>query len=152
MRKRTPTILSLATVAVFGGASFWLAASTAAQTVHLPADAGDLSNTAAIEVKDGSGAVVLRGQFVEQPEDDDDVERKAQLIGSGPSAQAAGEAEIEVSKSNDGVDQELEVSVSNLTPGATYSVVLDSRPIGTFQTNEDGKGEVEFTSPPAAKP
>ena len=42
--------------------------------------AGDLSNVAAIEIRDGGGAVVLRGQFVEQPEHDDDVERKAQLM------------------------------------------------------------------------
>ena len=65
-------------------------------------------------MKDSAGTVVLRGNFVEVPEDDDDVERKAELIGA---AGATGEAEIEVSKTNNQLEQEVEVSVSKLTPG-----------------------------------
>ena len=59
-------------------ASVWVQGTIAAQSneASLPADVGDLSNAATVEVKDSTGAVVLTGHFVEAPEDDDDVERK----------------------------------------------------------------------------
>lgn len=80
------------------------------------------------------------------PEDDDDVERKATLTGSGPSVKGTGEAEIEVSRNNNRLDQELEVSVSNLAPDATYTVFIDAKQLGTFRTNQNGKAEMELTT------
>jgi hypothetical protein len=74
------------------------------------------------------------------------VERKATLTGSGATANATGEAEIEVARTSNRLDQEVEVSVSNLSPGVTYTVVIDAKQLGTFQTNQNGKGELELTT------
>ena len=152
MTKRTRMILMLALLAVGGTASIWMAGSIAAQGPHLPADAGDLSNAATIEVKDAAGAVVLRGHFVEVPEDDDEVERKAELIGSGANAKATGQAEVEVSRQAGGLRQELEVSVTNLMPGVAYTVFVDARLMGTFQTTKDGRAELELKTARVKQP
>jgi hypothetical protein len=153
MTERIRTVLIVATILVSGGAaSIWLGGSIAAQERFLPADIGDLSNCVRIEVKDGSGAVALRGHFVEQPEDDDDIERKAELIGSGTTAAATGQAEVEISRTDNRLDQEVEVSVNHLTPGATYAVFVDEKPLGTFQTDKDGKAELELATAPVRQP
>jgi hypothetical protein len=145
--KRTRNILLLAVVLTAGiVGSVWLQDTIAAQSheASLPADVGDLSNATTVEVKDSMGAVVLRGHFVEVPEDDDDLERKAKLTGSGATANATGEAEVEVQRTGNRLDQEVEVSASNLAPGATYSVFVDAKQVGTFETNKDGKAELEL--------
>ncbi len=145
MTKRTRMILLLVVMLVTGGiGSVWLQDTIAAQSneASLPEDVGDLSNAITVEVKDSTGTVVMRGHFVDSPEDDDDVERKATLTGT--TAKATGEAEIEVSRNNNRLDQEVEVSVSNLAPDATYTVFVDAKQLGTFQTNKNGKAEMEL--------
>jgi hypothetical protein len=152
MKKRTRLILMLTALLIGGGvASALLVDTLDAQGVALPADTPDLSNASLVEVKDGSGLVVLAGQLNEIPEDDDDVERKAELRGSGISAGATGFAEVEVTKTNNQIDQEVELSVSKLAAGATYSVLVDGKQLGTFQTNKDGNAEIELTTPEVKK-
>jgi len=149
MAKRTRMILLLVVMSVTAGiTSVWLQETIAAQSneASLPEDVGDLSNATTVEVKDSTGTVVLRGYFVDSPEDDDDLERKATLTGSGTTAKATGEAEIEVSRSNIRLDQEVEVAISNLAPDATYMVFIDAKQLGTFQTNKNGKAEMELTT------
>jgi hypothetical protein len=149
MMKRRRMILLLVVMVMTGGiAAVWLQDTIVAQSneASLPEDVGDLSNATTVEVKDSTGAVVLRGHFVDSPEDDDDVERKATLTGGGTTAKATGEAEIEVSRSNNRLDQEVEVSVSNLDPAATYTVFVDAKQLGTFQTNQNGKAELELAT------
>jgi hypothetical protein len=148
MRKRTKMIALLAAMVMTAAITFVWVQGTIAAEAPLPAGVGDLSNASTVEIKDNSGAVVLRGHFVEMPEDDDDVERKAILTGSGPTAKATGEAEVEVSRTNNVLDQEVEVSVENLAPGATYTVFIDAKQLGTFQTNQNGKAELELTTAP----
>jgi len=135
-----------------GVGSVWLVDTLDAQSVALPAGTGDLSNASLLEVKDAAGTLVLSGHFVEVPEDDDDIERKAELRGSGASVKATGQAEVEVSKVDNRLDQEVEVSVSDLTPGTAYTVFVDGKPLGTFQTNKSGKGELELNTPQEKKP
>lgn len=79
MTKRTRIILLLVVMLVT--ASVWVQDTLAAQSneASLPEDVGDLSNATTVEVMDSTGTVVLRGHFVDSPEDDDDVERKATL-------------------------------------------------------------------------
>jgi hypothetical protein len=153
MTKRTRMSLLFGAILTIGGASVWFTVSVLAQgsTTLLASDVGDLSNSTTVEVKDASGAVVLRGNFVEAPEDDDDVERKATLTGSGSHANAKGEAEIEVSRTDAGLDQEVELSVSSLAPGASYTMVVDAKALTTFQTDKEGKAEIELATPPGAK-
>jgi hypothetical protein len=147
MTKRTRTVLLLVVMLVTGGiASIFMQDTIAAQgnEAALPEDVGDLSNATTVEVKDSAGTVVLRGHFVDSPEDDDDVERKATL--TGINAKATGQAEIEVSRNNNRLDQEVEVSVTNLAPDATYTVFVDAKQVGTFQTNKNGKAEMELAT------
>jgi len=153
MSKRTRLIPLLCTLLTVGGiTSIRLVDTLHAQENTLPAETGDLSNASTVEVKEASGAVVLSGHLVEVPEDDDDLERKAELTGSGTSAKATGLVEVEVSKTNNRLDQEVEVSVSNLTPGATYAVFIDGRQLGTFQTNKAGSGKLELDTPTVKTP
>jgi hypothetical protein len=152
MKKRTRTILLMGALLTVGAVtSVGLIDTLDAQGVALPADTGDLSNASTVEVKDSNGAVVLSGHFVEIPEDDDDLERKAELKGSGASAAATGHAEVEVSKTDNRLDQEVEVSVASLAPGATYAVFVDGKQLGTFQTNKNGRGELELAMPKVKK-
>jgi hypothetical protein len=133
-------------LAVGAATSVGLVDTLRAQTGSLPADTGDLSNASTIEVKDANGAVVLSGHFVEVPEDDDDIERKAELKGSGANANATGQAEVEVSKTNNRLDQEVEVSVSNLAAGTAYAVFVDGKQLGTLQTDKNGRGVLELNT------
>jgi hypothetical protein len=150
MKTRTRMMVLVGALLAGGSAttSVWLVDTLDAQSIALPADAGDLSNASTVEVKDSNGTVVLMGHFADVPEDDDDLERKAELKGSGASAKATGQAEVEVSKTDNRLDQEVEVSVSDLVPGATYAVFIDGKQLGTFQTNKNGRGELELNTPP----
>jgi len=152
MTKRSRMTLLLVVMLMTGGiASVLLQNTIAAQSneASLPEDIGDLSNATTLEVKDSTGTVVLRGHFVDAPEDDDDLERKATLTGN--TATITGTAEIEVSRTNNLLDQEVEVSVSNLAPNTAYTVFVDAKQVGTFQTNKSGKAEMELTTAPARK-
>ena len=146
MTKGRRLVFLLAALVAVGGAAFGLADAAEAQSFALPADVGDLSNASTIEVKDSAATVVLLGRFVEQPEDDDDVERKAELQGSGATASATGAAEVEVSRNGNELDQEVELSVTNLTPAATYAIVVDGKQLASFQANKEGKAEIELSS------
>jgi hypothetical protein len=151
MTKRTRILLLVAMLATGGIAAVWLQDTITAQSndASLPADVGDLSNATTLEVKDSTGTVVLRGHFVDSPEDDTDLERKATLTGS--TANVTGQAEIEVSRNDNRLDQEVEVSVSNLAPNTAYTVFVDAKQLGTFQTNKSGKAELELTTAPVRK-
>src|SRR5688572_20139291 len=74
--------------------------------------------------------------------DDRRVERKATLTGSGTAATAKSEAEVEVSRSNNRLDQDVEMSVSNLTPGVTYTVLIDATQVGTFTTDKNVRAAI----------
>jgi hypothetical protein len=146
-------LLLLGALVIVGSVTFvWLVDTLEAQTVALPADTADLSNASTVEVKDANGTVVLAGHLVEVPEDDGDLERKAELKGGGTHANATGKVEIEVSRANNRLDQEVEVSVSNLAPGQTYAVFIDGKQFGTFQTNKRGSGELELNTPAVRTP
>jgi hypothetical protein len=103
---------------------------------------GNFANATTAEVRDGQGQVVLRGQFAPVDEDDDDVERKATLTATGADADAAGEAEVEYEKDTPAV-QEVEFSVRNVQPGATYTFVIDGTDVATATADNRGRAEVE---------
>ncbi len=113
----------------------------------------DFTNAAIAEVRDAQGAVVLRGEFVLNEEDDDDTERKAVLKAAGPVAEAVGEAEVEFPRTGD-IVQEIEFSVKHLTPRAKYTFVIDGQAVTTAATGGDGSGSVELKVklPAAATP
>jgi hypothetical protein len=79
-----------------------------------------------------------------------DVEGEATLAATGVDADAAGKAEVEVSATRGGVvRKELEVEVSNLTPGGDFSLFVDGQQVAVFKTDARGAVELEMTNGPA---
>ena len=109
-----------------------------------PAQVGDYTNAATAEVKDAQGQVILRGQFVQADEEDDDIERKATLRAAGSDADAAGEAEVEYASSG-AAQQEVEFSIRNVDPKAAYTFVIDGRDVATATANDKGRASLEWT-------
>ena len=107
---------------------------------------GDFSNAAVAEVRDAQGQVVLRGQFVQIEEDDDDTERKATLEPTGVDADATGTAEVEFSKTAP-ADQEIEFSIRNVQPGAAFTFVIDGKDVAMATADGRGRAEVELAVP-----
>ena len=112
-------------------------------SAQAPAVSGDFSNAALAEVRDSQGQVILRGQFQAVDEDDDDVERKAELKPAGSDADAAGEAEIEFDKDGS-ANQEVEFSIRNVQSGAVFTFVIDGQDVATATANDKGAVEVEL--------
>ena len=109
-----------------------------------PAQVGDYTNAATAEVKDAQGQVILRGQFVQADEEDDDIERKATLRAAGSDADAAGEAEVEYASSG-AAQQEVEFSIRNVDPKAAYTFLIDGRDVATATANDKGRASLEWT-------
>ena len=151
MSKRMRTIPALMRLAIGGGALLLLGGVMAAQVqeLHLPADVENLSKAKVLEIRDSKGASVLCGQLILQPIEGDETEREADLITCGEATKATGEAEVEVTKTATGIDQEVEVSVLHLAPETTYSIYIDSKLLGTFKTNKSGAADVEIKTAPA---
>ncbi len=61
---------------------------------------------------------------------------------SGGENAPKGKAKFDV----DGLEQEIEVRVENVTPGAPLVVTLDDKEVGTTRADEDGKAELELKS------
>jgi hypothetical protein len=108
-----------------------------------PAPAGDFTNAATAQVRDSQGQVVLQGQFMPPVEEDGGLERRATLAATGGDADAAGEAEVEFAKTAP-TEQEVEFSVTNLAPGATFTFVIDGIDIAAATTDRRGRAEVEL--------
>lgn len=107
-----------------------------------PAITGDFTNAAVAEVRDAQGETVLSGQF-QVADDDDDVERKAVLAPKGADTDARGEAEVEFSKDAPAT-QEVEFSIRNVSPNATFTFVIDGTPVATAKADARGRAEVEL--------
>ena len=108
-----------------------------------PARTGDFTNAGTAEVKDAQGQVILRGQFQKADEEDDDIERKAALQATGSDADAVGEAEVEYASSG-AAEQEVEFSIRNVEPNATYTFVIDGRDVGTAKSDGRGRAALEW--------
>lgn len=106
----------------------------------------DYSNAAVAEVRDASSTVILSGVFAEHVEEDDDIERKAWLEPNGADADAIGQAEVEIDQGSS-ASQEVEVSIRNVQPNATYTFLIDGREVTRMKTNARGRAEVELKSP-----
>ena len=139
MKDRRQMIPAVGLVATIGAAAY-MVVQLSGQTMPPTAD---FTNAAIAEVRDAQGQLVLSGQFQVADEDDDDVERTAALAPTGVDADATGEAEIEFSR-NDPSEQEIEFSVRNVSPGATFTFVIDGTDVATVTANARGRAEVEL--------
>lgn len=125
-------------VVTIAGASY-MTVRTAGQEA---APAIDLTKAATAEVRDGQGQVVLRGQFVEVNDEDEDFERKAALEPANGQSGATGEAEVEFAKLKP-TKQEVEFTARNLQAAATYAFLIDGHVVATAAADRRGEVEVE---------
>ena len=109
--------------------------------------AADFTNALVAQVRNAQGHVVLSGKFAVNEEDDDDIERKAPLVASSAAAGASGEAEVELSGSGAGRKQEVEFAVKGVTPGATYTFVIDGKVFATVTADSRGRASFERDVP-----
>lgn len=110
---------------------------------QLPANIADLNTVSSVEVRADSGTAVLSGTFGAPTVNGDETERAATLA---PAAgqKGAGSAEIEIVRTGDAVERELEIDVEGLNPRATYTIFVDGQQVSSFQTDENGAAEVEL--------
>jgi hypothetical protein len=124
-------------------AAAYLAVRFNAQTPTI--QSSDFRNAATAEVRDEQGAIVLRGAFMLEEEEDDDIERKAALA-TVTSGEVMGEAEVEFATEIP-VDQEVEFAARGLVPGAAYTLIVDGREVARVNADERGRIAVEFDVP-----
>ena len=100
---------------------------------------GDLTAAKAVELVDSSGQVLMRGTFSAPPASNGSkIERTAELTratGNGP----AGEAEIEIERSNGISEEEFLIKAEDLPYPASCRVMVDGNEIAAFSTSRDGK-------------
>ena len=126
-------------------------AATIAATMYLvvqlngqgTAAGADFTNAASAQVRDAQVRIVLQGQFTAMEQDDEDVERRATLAPTGVDADAAGEAEVEFAMTAP-KKQEIEFSVENLEPGATFTFMIDNTDVATATADRRGRADVEI--------
>ena len=106
------------------------------------APTGDFTNASTAFVRDAQGQTVLQGQFLAPVEEDGGLERRATLAPAGSDADAAGEAEVEFAKTG-ATMQEVEFTVRNLQPEATFVFAIDGTDIASVKTDRRGRADVE---------
>ncbi len=129
------------------GGLFTTVAITGYMVVQLngqtPAPTGDFTNAAMAQVRSAQGHIVLEGPFMPPVEEDGGLERRATLATTGVDADAAGQAEIEFDKTAP-TRQEVEFSVRNLEPGATFTFTIDNTDVASVTADRRGRAEVEL--------
>jgi hypothetical protein len=103
----------------------------------------DFTNAATAQVRDAQGQIVLQGDFMPPVEEDGGLERRATLAATGVDPDAGGEAEIEFAKTA-ATEQEVEFTVQNLPPGASFTFVIDGTDVASATTDRQGRAEVEL--------
>jgi hypothetical protein len=136
-RHKVPALIGLATIAV----AVVMIATVKAQPSQSVSD--DFTNAVLAEVKDAQGRVVLTGKFVVSDEEDAEIERKATLTPTRVDADAAGEAEVEISGLGNSRRQEVEFSMRNVQPGGVFTCFIDGRVFATVTADERGRAEIE---------
>ena len=112
-----------------------------------PATLASLADVKLVEIKDGGGLVVLRGNFgASTTTKTGEIERQASLVGTAADADAIGKAEIEISSRNNVTDQEMEIEVKRLSASTEFSLVIDGQQVATFTTDRDGEAELEMSN------
>jgi hypothetical protein len=128
-------------------AALVMAASCATKQVEqpLPQTIADLNAVKSVEIQDGSGQLLLRGEFATRSESASAVERKATLTGVGKT-NARASADIGIERSNGVVKKdEMEVQAEGLPAKATLKLIVDGQLATTFTTSDNGKVDLKLS-------
>lgn len=95
--------------------------------------------TGAASANQASSSSASGAQAAASTTDANETELEAELIGAGSET---GEASYET----DGTSTEFEVEIEGATPGSVHAVTIDGVEVGTITVDEDGEGELSFSS------
>lgn len=116
----------------------------------LPQSLDNLAAIKLVEIKEAGGQTILSGSFTMVTKKNRDIEGEAALAATGVDLDAAGKAEVEVSKKRDGsLGKEFEVEVRNLAPNASFNLFVDGQQVAVFMTDQRGALELELTNGPS---
>jgi hypothetical protein len=104
---------------------------------------GDFTKASTAFVRDAQGQTVLQGRFMSPVEEDGDLELRATLAPAGSDADAAGEAEVEFTRTGTTM-QEVEFSVRNLQPDTNFVFAIDGTDVASTKTDRRGRADVEL--------
>ena len=125
--------------------AWWMDTSRA---TPISAQLTDLSDATFVEIRTLGGEVAMSGELRDHVDGLGNVEKDAALLGAH-SDRVIGEVEIEIPREGaSDPRQELEVDVISLEPSTAYQVVVNDRPVATFNTDDRGSVDVEFLSAP----
>lgn len=111
----------------------------------LPQTIADLNAVKSVEILDGTGQILLRGDFATKSESANSVERKAVLTGVGTS-NARASADIDIERSNGAVKKdEMQLQAEGLPAKATLKLVVDGQEAMTFTTSDNGKVDLKLS-------
>ncbi len=109
---------------------------------------GDLSEAHIVEIRDAAGGTILSGEFRTRTDPSGNIEKDAALTDRS-GTQVIGEVEVDIPSANaSDRRQELEIDIIKLAARATFTVVIDDRPVTAFVTDDRGSVDVEIESPP----
>ena len=109
-----------------------------------PVQFGDVTEANVVEIRDQHGVAVLTGEFRSRTDALGNIEKDAALRDASEH-RVIGEVEIEIpAKGRPDRRLELEVDIIELTPRATFTVVVDDREVGRFTTDDRGSIDVEL--------
>jgi hypothetical protein len=109
-----------------------------------PIVVGDVSHAQTVEVRNSRGETVLSGEFRSRVGPLGETEKDAALYDRRGKI-VIGEVEIEIpAASRPGRRTELEIDVIGLAPRETFTLVVDDRPVGTFETDDRGSVDMEL--------
>jgi hypothetical protein len=109
---------------------------------------GDLSEAHIVEIRDDDGRTILSGEFRTRMDPLGNIERDAALTDRS-GTNVIGEVEVEIPGANaSDRRQELEIDIIKLAPRATFTVVIDDRPVTSFVTDDRGSIDLEIESAP----
>jgi hypothetical protein len=116
---------------------------------EMPATVTNLRQAPDVEIRDSTGAVLLKGTFATTTESAGQVERTADLgspTGS-PSANAAkGRADVDIELDNGvATKEEMALTAEGLPAAASVQVRVGAADAGTFTTTEDGTINLRLT-------
>jgi hypothetical protein len=111
----------------------------------LPQTIADLNAVKSVEILDGSGQILLRGDFATKSESANSVERKAVLTGVG-TTNARASADIDIERSNGVVKKdEMQLQAEGLPAKATLKLVVDGQEAMTFTTSDTGRVDLKLS-------
>ena len=137
--------LALLAVVCGGLIALGLALTVAVAEVDpMPIELGDVSDAQIVEIRDHRGIAVMSGEFRARVDAVGNTEKDAELFDRRGET-AIGEVEIEIpAPGRTGVRQELEVDIIGLAPRERFSVVIDDRIVGVFNTDDRGSVDMEI--------